>query len=245
MMPQKKSWRDVEEYVLTLNAMGYMTTTLDETQNSFIKWAFEHPHDSYLDIGCAFGNTTLPLIKEKIAVTACDVFIDHLQFIQQQLSPQLLPFLGCLVGAFPQEIFLPKDFFQGIIMAMVLHFIEAEYVKRCFNMLFQSLKIGGKIFLTTSSAYQGTLKKFIPIYESRREKGDPFAGFIANVGDYVAHRQQDLPPRNIVYHYEVLEKFCLEAGFEVEKAGFFSRSIMPEDLKLDGREYSFIIARKP
>lgn len=238
-------WDETEEYICTLNSMGYMTLTLDDTQNSFIDWALKNPDECYLDIGCAFGNTTLPLIKEKISVTSCDINIEHLQYIQKQLTYEYLPFLGCLCGAFPQDIFLPENYFNGVIMAMVLHFMEAEYVQRALNSIYRSLKPSGKLFLTTSSPYQGVLKTFIPIYESRKEKGDLFAGFMANVGDYVPHRQQDLPPRNIVYDYESLETLCRRSGFEVETSGFFTRPHMPKDLCLDGREYSFIIVRKP
>jgi len=233
-----------QEYIITLNAMGYMTRTCDHVQNAFIEFACAHPTEHFLDIGCAFGNTTLPVLSKGIQVSVCDLEERHFESIVQQTNPQYLSLLTCYPGHFPRIVNSFPHKFLGIIMAMVLHFLEPEDVLRAFELIYANLKPGGKLFLTMSTPYQGVLKEFIPVYEGRKRQGNFYPGLIEDIGRYIPLRQKDLPKKNVVYSPDEVQAFCQKVGLEVETSGFFTRPHMPEDLKLDGREYGYVIACK-
>ncbi len=233
-----------QEYILTLNNMGYMTRTCDHVQKAFINCAYAHPTEHFLDIGCAFGNTTTLIVSKGIHVSVCDLDGEHLETLVREVDPSHRPFITCYQGHFPRSFSPAPERFRGILMSMVLHFLEPEYVDKAFESIFSSLKSGGTLFLTVSTPYQGLLKGFIPLYEERKKRGYNFPGLIEDIGQYSKLRQKDLPKRNIVYCPDEVEEFCHKVGLQVEESGFFTRYRIPEDLKLDGREYCYVVASK-
>ena len=234
-----------QEYILTLNNMGYMTRTCDHVQKAFIDFACAYPTEHFLDIGCAFGNTTKPLVSKGIHVSVCDLDREHLETLVREVDPAYRSFITCYQGHFPRSVRPAPESFRGVLMAMVLHFLEPEYVDKAFESIYSSLKSGGKLFLTVSTPYQGVLKDFIPVYQERKKKGCHSPGLIEDIGKYTKLRQKDLPKRNIVYCPGEVEVLCRKAGLNVEESDFFTRYHIPEDLKLDGREYAYVVACKP
>lgn len=234
----------MEEYILTLNAMGYMTRTCDHVQQAFLDFATQHAEDQFLDIGCAFGNTTLPLLQKGIAVSGCDLDKRHFLPIVEHAPACYRSLFTPYEGHFPSTVRFPENCFKGIVMAMVLHFLKPGEVEQAFQELHSSLAPGGKLFLTMSTPYQGMLRDFLPIYQVRRKQGLPFPGLIEALETYVPHRRKDLPNHSTVYAPDEVEGFCHQVGLQVEQSGFFTRVHMPEDFKLDGREYGYVIASK-
>jgi SAM-dependent methyltransferase len=243
-MSKNKNFDNLTDYIPTFNAMGYMTKTLDHVHKAFIHHATEHPLESFLDIGCALGNTTLPLIDKKISVVACDLDQKHLDFISAHAGPLAGDYLTLLCAHFPNTVTLQPGSFRGIIMAMVLHFLEPEEVPLAFKKVYDLLMPGGVFFLTASSPYQGVLKNFAPIYEQKKNQGQPFPGLIEDISVYVPHRSYDLPKKSIVYAPDELEDLCKNARLSVKESGFFTRHPIPQDIAWDGREYSYIIVEK-
>lgn len=241
----RKFIQTTEFYIPTLNSMGYMTKILDPIQKTFILFAEQNKNDNFLDIGCAFGNVVIPLLSQGNFVTACDLDIRHLEAIKNSISTEQREKLTCCCGNFPIDLSFEKDYFKGILMAMVLHFMPLEYVATSFKSIAYSLTPGGKLFVTASSPYQGVLKAFIPIYHERKKRGVPFPGFVEDIGLYVPHRRKDLPGPNTLYTYDEIEVFCKNAGLFIEKSGFFTRPEIPKDIALAGEEYTYVIACKP
>lgn len=243
-MTKEKNIDHCGDYIPTFNAMGYMTKTLDHVHKAFIHYALQNREDSFLDIGCALGNTTLPLVNKSISVTACDLDQGHLDFISQHTSPANRSYLKTCCAHFPNTAHFHSSSFRGIIMAMVLHFLEPNEVTLAFTKIYDLLLPGGRFFLTASSPYQGVLRDFVPIYEDRKYKGDFFPGYIADISAYVPHRSCDLPKRSIVYGADDLQNLCQTSRLSLRESGFFTREHIPSDIAWDGREYSYIIAEK-
>ncbi|EKE10367.1 MAG: BryB [uncultured bacterium] len=232
------------EYVPTLNNMGYMSPSLDPIQSLFVEMCRENSEGRFLDIGCGYGVATLPLINEGCHVIACDLDKRHLDVLKELIPQEKQSFVSLMRGHFPNEIHLPEESIDNVNLSMVLHFLPPPIIRKTFMSIFQSLKKGGKLFLTTSSPYQRTLAPFLPTYEKKRNIYE-WPGYIADISEYVPHRAHFLPKMNIVFCINELKRLASKFGFYILEATFFSRAEIPSDLSLDGREYSGIICEKP
>lgn len=234
----------LKQYIPTLNCMGYMTPTLDHIQEAFIEHCSMNHSGHYLDIGCGFGLATLPVIEKGCHIIACDLESKHLKVLNENVSEKNRNLLTVMTGHFPDELTFPKNHFDGINFSMVLHFFSPNRIEKVFQELFFCLKPGGRLFLTTSSPYQGVLSSFIPVYEQKRLV-EEWPGYIPDISKYVPHRAHLLPKENIVFCIHELRRLASKFNFHIVEATFFSRESIPLDLSLDGREYSGIICEKP
>jgi SAM-dependent methyltransferase len=224
--------------------MGYMSPALDEIQEAFVKYCTMNRSGQFLDIGCGFGVATLPVIEEGCQIIGCDLEPKHLDFLKERVSVEKHSLLTLMPGHFPNNLTFPENVFDGINLSMVLHFYRPPEIGKVFKEIFFSLKPGGRLFLTTSSPYQRVLSPFVPIYETQRLV-EEWPGYISNIADYVPHRAHLLPKENIVFCIHELGRLASKFNFHIIEATFFSREGIPEDLSLDGREYSGIICEKP
>jgi SAM-dependent methyltransferase len=232
-------------YVPTLNQMGYMSPSLDEIQMAFIEHCEKNKSGLFLDIGCGFGVATLPVIEKGCRIIACDLEQGHLDVLLERVPEEKRALLMVRSGHFPNTLTFPDNSFDGINLSMVLHFLSPETIEKAFRNLFLCLKEGGRLFMTTSSPYQGVLSPFIPIYENKRAHKEEWPGYIPDIAEYVPQRAPLLPKRNIVFCIHELNRLALKFGFHIIASTFFSRIGMPDDLRLDGREYSGLICEKP
>lgn len=233
-----------EEYITTLNKMGYATRSLDFIQENFICYAQNNASGLFFDIGCAFGNTIIPLVKNNINVIGVDLCQGHIDAIHEKLSQKEKILFQGVVGHFPHEINFPAEKFDAVNMSMVLHFFPEQDVVPLFQKIAHILKPGGFFFMTTSTPYQGVLSDFLPLYEKRRREEKMFPGVIENLGMYIGARSKDLPDYTIVYTTPDLVALCKKSQLTVVETGYFPRVNMPQDITKDGREYAFLIAKK-
>jgi SAM-dependent methyltransferase len=226
--------------------MGYMSPALDEIQQAFVDHCDYKKYGRFLDIGCGFGIATLPVIQKKRRIVACDLDQRHLDVLMQDVPQEKRVFVTPRAGHFPETIVFPENTFEGINLSMVIHFLSPQSINMAFKNLFVCLKKGGLLFITTSSPYQGVLSSFISTYESKKTQyRDEWPGYIENIADYVPHRAPLLPKRNIVFCPHELSRLAAKFGFHVVDSISFSRESIPDDLRLDGREYSGLICEKP
>jgi SAM-dependent methyltransferase len=224
--------------------MGYMSPSLDEIQMAFVDYCESNSSDLFLDIGCGFGVATLPVVEKGCRIVACDLDKRHLDILIGNVPKAKRGFVKLIPGHFPDALTFPENYFNAINLSMVLHFLSPQAIEKAFKNIFLSLKEGGRLFITTSSPYQRVLSPFISTYESKILI-DEWPGYISDIAEYVPHRAHLLPKRNIVFCIHELRRLALKFGFHVIDSTFFSRKGIPDDLKLDGREYSGLICEKP
>lgn len=233
-----------DNYVPTLNRMGYMSPALDEIQAAFVNYCTNNTTGNFLDIGCGFGVATLPVVNQERHVVACDLEKKHLDVLKTNVPQDKQSFLTSMTGHFPNDITFPENTFEGVNFSMVLHFLPPQTIKKALQEIFKSLKPGGRLFMTTSSPYQRVLSSFLPLYEKKRFI-EEWPGYIPDIGQYVPHRAHLLPKENIVFCINELRRLVSKFGFHILETTFFSRDGIPPDLRLEGREYSGIICEKP
>lgn len=232
-------------FIPTLNKMGYMALALDPYTKAFVNFAKQKSDELYLDIGCAFGISTFPVLYAGCKIIACDLDERHLSLIKSMTNEKFLDRLGLMKGHLPDCLSFPEQTFNAINVSMVLHFLSGEKILTALHQLWKWLKPEGHLYITVSSPYQGTLHKFIPLYEKRVKKGVTWPGRIEDIRAYIPQRAEDLPLFNHVLTPDVLKRALKQAHFEILECGFFSRKNLPQDIAYQGQEYTGAIAQRP
>jgi len=241
----RKTWRNpIMEP--TLNNTGFMFKVLDEYARDFIAFAGETP-DPVLEVGCAFGNVTLPALEAGASITACDLDQQHLDILTDKVPETLREHLTCVQGQLPYAEF-ESGAFGAVLCSRVLHFLDGSAIDASVRKMHTWLKPGGRLYLIIDTPY-GIWRKLIPIFEAKKARGDRWPGLMIGLENYLpvqpADRSLAGPPFMNLLDPDLLERICIEAGFEVERRGFIDRSDFAGIGRMDGRENAGILARKP
>lgn len=230
--------------VPTLNQMGYMQKRPDRIGRAFMDFALQ-TKGAVLDIGTAFGSTTIPLVEKGIHVTANDIYPQHLDLVTRSISPAAQDFLTLAPGAFPDALSFAPGQFEAILCSRVLHFLPPDRLEQGFLKLIDWLKEGGKLFIVVSTPFTNLFEGLLSVYEERRAKGDPWPGYMPDMSNFISSsRAHELPAAMTLFDRETLENALISHGFQIEESGYFSLDDIPHDMKLDDRETLGIIARK-
>lgn len=230
----------------TLNNTGFMFKVLDDYAKEFIDFAGE-TDDAVLEIGCAFGNATIPALEAGGRVTACDLEQQHLDILLDNTPEELRANLTCMQGQLP-KLDLPDSSFGAILCSRVLHFLDGSAIDASVRKMYEWLKPGGRLYLVIDTPY-GIWRKLVPIFEEKKRRGDRWPGLMIGLENYLpftpADRSLDGPPFMNLLDPDLLLRICSEAGFDVERVGFIDRSDFAGIGRMDGRENAGILARRP
>lgn len=230
----------------TLNGTGFMFEVLDEFAEDFIQHAGVAT-DPVLEVGCAFGVAALPALAAGARVTACDMDQGHLDILYQDAPAEHRDRLECVQGQLPGVDFEPESF-AAILCSRVLHFLDGAAIDASVRKMFRWLKPGGRIYLIADTPY-GIWRKFIPVFEARRERGDRWPGLMIGLENYLPSVPPDRPikgpPFMNLLDTDLLTRVCQQAGFRVERASFIDRSDFAGLGRMDGRENAGVLAIKP
>jgi cyclopropane fatty-acyl-phospholipid synthase-like methyltransferase len=226
----------------TINRHGY-TFPLSKYTNAFIDYARTN-QGTLLDIGAAFGVTTIPALLAGAKVIANDLSEEQLAILKQDTPEQVRTNLTLLTGRLP-EFDLPANSLDGILASHVIHFLDPETLRIAIAKCHLWLKPGAKIFVQCFTPYHKFMEKFIPEYHRKIANKDPFPSYTEHSGDYVL--VQDLVPQKVhLMDPTVLAREFIAAGFQIESVEFFPcpPNINADYWPLDGREWVGLIAYK-
>jgi len=238
-----KQW--VEGLVPTMNDKGFMFEVIDEYAEAFIEFAANSPDES-IEIGCAYGISTIPALKGGARITACDMDPRHLEVLASRAPAELRDRLTLVTGTLP-DIDLPENHFGSLLCSRVLHFLPGEEVEQSVRNMYRWLKPGGKLFLVADTPF-GIWRKFIPTWEENVAKGERWPGIMAPVVKYLPYEPSDDeigPPLMNLLDPDLLRRTAEEAGFVVERCSFIDRNDFKGLGRMDGRENCGLIATKP
>lgn len=230
----------------TLNGTGFMFEVLDEFADDFIHYAGKTA-DPVLEVGCAFGVASLPALAGGAHVVACDMDQGHLDILYDSAPAKQRERLECVQGQLPGVDF-EAERFGAILCSRVLHFLDGSAVDASVRNMYRWLKPGGRVYLVADTPY-GIWRKFIPVFEARRERGDRWPGLMIALENYLPSVPPDRPikgpPFMNLLDTELLIRTCEEAGFRIERASFIDRSDFAGLGRMDGRENAGVLAIKP
>lgn len=245
-MPES-SGSPAPEVVPTLNARGHTSTRLNEYSRRFVDWLAAGPPDApVLDVGAAFGVCTLPALATGATVIACDIEPRHLAGLQDRCPAADRPRLVPLVADFPDGPALAEQSIAAAHAANLLNYLTGPQLVQAAELLFRTLRPGGRVFTISGTPYANNIQEFIPVYEENLRRGAEWPGEVRGLHELCAHPSiRDLPDFLHLLDADVLTRVFGRAGFTVTEAVMFERAGLPDYLRWDGRENVGMIAEKP
>ncbi len=229
----------------TLNKTGMGTRYRDAMADAGIAFS-KHRQQPVLDIGCGFGNVTIPLLAQGNKVIANDISQEHLDAVLAAAPAHAKARLTLALGAFPHQPRLERASITSVISCWTFNFMAGVELEKAAQKLFAAVVPDGKVYISAHSPYLKYLSKFIPEFERRRAEGDRYPGWIDKMRAYAEPEHiENLPESMHFFDSTVLRRVFFEAGFVVEYSDYFRRADVTEAMALDGRENIGLIARRP
>ena len=235
--------------VATLNGTGFMFEVRDRFADAFIQDAGQlgRAGRPSLEVGCAYGVSTLPALEAGARITASDLDQRHLDILRTKVPAHLLGNLETIAGALPHMDF-PAHRFSAILCSRVLHFLTGEDVDASVRKMADWLAPGGRLYLVADTPY-GIWRRKIPEFEAGKASGERWPGMMVGLHNYLAGgapaRPIEKPPFMNVIDPDLLARTCQEAGLTVLEAGYISRADFTGLGRMDGRENAGVIAIRP
>ncbi|MFM8453845.1 MAG: class I SAM-dependent methyltransferase [Gammaproteobacteria bacterium] len=232
--------------IKTLNKMGFMNQILDPFSQDFIDFSAK-ANGPVLDGGAAYGIATIEALKKGATVIANDLDSGHLYWIAKNptLKASDLKRLYLNQSKIPDDLKLPKESLNAILLSRVIHFFTPVELRACLEQAKGLLKPGGRLYITTMTPYHYALKGFDLTYETRKKSGDEWPGIITTMTkDYIPKNKGKIPEFLHVMDPEVLIRELSRAGFVVKKMELFGFHRNKDVTSDNGRGYIGIIAEK-
>lgn len=227
----------------TDNAMGIMTEELSPAAEAFVGMA-EIATRPLLDVGAAYGNATLPALSAGAIVLANDLSASQLAILAECAPPEDRGRLVLLPGRFPDEIDLDEESLDGILCALVLHFLNGPGVQKAMAAMYRWLAPGRAAYIAVITPSNSYFRDTRESYAERERNGDPWPGILDPRPLHPQRWRAQLPPLVHLFEKQALRRVAEEAGFAIESLEYFCYKNFPEHFRTDGREYLSLIARK-
>jgi SAM-dependent methyltransferase len=236
--------------VATLNGTGFMFEVRDRFADAFIEDAGRLGRQAgrpVLEVGCAYGVSTLPALEAGARITASDLEPRHLEILRSKVPPHLLDNVEFVAGALPHMEF-PAGKYGAILCSRVLHFLAGEDLDASVRKMAGWLAPGGRLYLVADTPY-GIWRRKIPEFEAAKAKGERWPGMMVGLHNYMASgtpaKPIERPPFMNLLDPDLLARTCRDAGLTVVEAAFISRPDFGGLGKLDGRENAGVLAVRP
>jgi len=230
-----------KKFIPTLNKRGFMSEVLDYYSEKFVDYS-TIIKGKVLDIGCAYGVSTLAALEKGGRVVACDMDEGHIKILKEKVPERYKAQLETVVGILPMIDFMENSF-CAILCSRVIHFMRGNDVELSVAKMYQWLEPAGRLFLTVDSPYTGVWFKEAPSYERKKRAGHKWPGLIEDISIFFPDGKlpEGFPQFINPMDHDILQRVCEEAGFIVEEKGFFDRW----GVEVDGRQHAGVIAVKP
>jgi SAM-dependent methyltransferase len=169
--------------ISTLNKMGYMMVRPEAFNQAFIDFAATAPAP-VLDIGSAYGLSTVLALEQGATVVANDLDARHLEILLSKVRPQDQGRLQLMPGRMPEDLTFPNNSFSAVLASRVLNFIHPVELPQTFRLIYQWLQKGGKFFFLGGSPYAGTYTSFLLQYQHNKQIGVFWPGYITMKSRY-------------------------------------------------------------
>ncbi len=104
------------------------------------------PRGLMLEAGAGYGHIVLEVLKTGARVIADEISQDQLEIIRQRVYERGLSGLEVIKAEFPEELDLPADTIDGILISRVFHFFTGSRIRESLLKIYRWLKPGGEGF---------------------------------------------------------------------------------------------------
>lgn len=212
---------EADYFFATLNSMGYMLTAPESLMQAFITYA-EKTQGQVLDIGAAYGITSIPAALAGAKVTANDLDPRHLDILWEEAPEAARKNLTLVQGRMPSELNFEAGQFDAILASRIFTFLPPETIPDCFERVARWLKPGGKFFYLGGTPNMKDFASFWPQYQKNLAAGAEWPGFIQDVASVCPEKANQLPASmNLLSEQQVLSLLA-RVGLHVEHAEYVS-----------------------
>ncbi|WP_161780943.1 class I SAM-dependent methyltransferase [Criblamydia sequanensis] len=247
-IPEEHDYR-----ISTLNKYGYMFTKFDPTVDRFLKLIENNLKQTFFEVGGAYGNVAEKALEkgiEKYYLNDCEE--RHLKSFARKLYKEgkthLFPALHLIPGRCPDEVSMPSNSFDAILVNKVLHFFSPQTIDAFVEWLNDLLKPGGKVFVLTISPFYKGHEELLKDYQKQKEEGARFPGYCSRYE--TSHSGEQYPsearPASLLFmEIDTLKDLFVQHGFQIEEE--FKLAIINSDNSewRAGNDMVGIIAHKP
>lgn len=254
MSLEMPAYENLGNYLVpTLNKQGWMIDKIvDEYTKEFIEFASKK--ESYsLEIGAAYGNVSLEVLKNGGKMITNDLDERHLEILYNKTPDNLKTNLKILSGSCTENLDIETESLAGIYCSRVFHFFTSDVILETLKKMRSLLQKEGKIFVVTDSIFHSYNKKNFDNYLRKKFLNMKDAGALkpqefmihSDDPDVQEHFKSTLPTFFNLIDIETMCNLFNEAGFITEKVGYFSRKgCYPDESLWDGREGFGIVGIK-
>ena len=242
--------------IQTLNKKGAMSPRLDWVTEKFISYASKNNRKAF-EVGSSYGLVSVigDLKAENKDYTAVDVDKRHLGILALEIKSkysQFSSFVKFINGEYPDDINLPDEEFDAILISRVLHFFSPYEIEKTLADCYRILKPGGRVYTIAITPYVKRFASFIPEYEKNFDNGDDYPGFVKSLASYAdpsvttKKQMENLHKGHFMFlDSRVLVKAFKKVGFEIHSAKETPLQYVSKTWQYDGRENVGVIAVKP
>jgi hypothetical protein len=142
------------------------------------------------------------------------------------------------MGIMTEELSPAPETFNGILCALVLHFLDGPGVERAVAALFRWLAPGRALYATVITPSNSYYRVTRDLYAERVRRGEPWPL-------HPERWRSQLPALVHLFEDDTLRRVLESAGFVVGGLRYFCYRNFPEHFRTGGREYLSVIAHKP
>ena len=230
----------------TLDGQGWIWLYKDEITKSYVDYA-AGTKGLMLEIGAGYGDIVLEVLKKGARVIADEISRDQLRIIQRRVEESGLSGLQVIKAEFPEELDLPGDTIDGILISRVFHFFTGARIRDSLRKIHSWLRPGGKVFIVADSVYRTVFKELIPQYEKNVALGVEWPGWMDDVRRFIPQGRLKPETQPLSMNFldpRIVRRELTIAGFETEVSSFFRYPAEPDFARLDGREITGAIGIK-
>lgn len=190
----------------TINCMGKCDTSTDPIVEQWIQFAVENANKNpdfrtykdqknVMEIGPAYGFTAKRAVDQGSHYILVDACRDHLQIAEHSFDPPRPGQVESRVGMFPWDINVVqlRETYPlvGIAAFKVLHFMTPSQIREFFDVAWDLLDPGGRIYLSAGTPWNRVFRGFPPEYRRKKIKfmrdplRNPYPGEIPNARRYL------------------------------------------------------------
>jgi SAM-dependent methyltransferase len=233
-------------FIPTLDRQGAIWLYIDEITQDYLDFAGK-TKGTMLEIAAGYCHIAIKALEAGAGkVFANEIDAAQLAIIKSRTPAAYSDKLVCCLGQFPEHLEFADASFEGIYNARLFHFFDGDRIRAGLIKFYRWLRPGGRVILVNDAVYRTIFKPLIPVYEKRIAAGDPWPGFIADVGSCIPEylHPETFPKTMNFMDPTVLKRELNRAGFEVLTAGFYPYTGNFVPGRLDGREIAAAIGLK-
>jgi SAM-dependent methyltransferase len=220
---------------LTLNNYGKMSLT--ETPHFTLLKNIANKSKPVLDIGCAYGFTSLALLENGFEVIANDLNNEHLVDGFKDISNEQRARLTLKVCNL-LDLNFEENSLSGIVALNVLHFLVGSDIREMFRRFYKWLAPNGVLTVSVGTPYFGDIlfsndlrKTYSETFYNKLNSGIEWPGENAitfaeiNLSDTKKHKLIKNMPKNLNWlSTEILAREAIHSHFNIFKLEYFNEN---------------------